>query len=345
MVAVGKSIGQLNKLIEWYNSSDVGVNLWSLSRSSGVPKHPGEKGNKKTTRSYGKKKKKLSVSNLSKVELEKHIQNVQLKSKTAICYRDDNVVLISQDTQMLTSDSATPPLSMCSPTGLGDGGECSTQAKSVATTHSGDELSHAHVNTGTSFNSPGTSHQPMCNPLLSNQQLASPQSMYPPYGYPSLRPSPYTPKRVTASPQPTSLFRSQYHTAPQPAYGHYPSPSFLSSPSVLPRQVVSPHPFTVTFITNQITKCQGCNQPFRSSGNLDPPKDLVVARMPYKGKDGQVTVPHQPSNSHYHLMPQCLLAADPLFHPSQLDIPQSIVCNLSPSHLEHFKTVFGLDLN
>lgn len=59
-------MGRLKKLLKWYDSSDVGVNLWSLSRSSGVPKYPGEKGNKKSTSSHSKR---LPVLSLSKEEL------------------------------------------------------------------------------------------------------------------------------------------------------------------------------------------------------------------------------------------------------------------------------------
>lgn len=42
-LATAEKVGLLSKLVEWYKKTNKGVNLWSLARSSGVPKSPGSK--------------------------------------------------------------------------------------------------------------------------------------------------------------------------------------------------------------------------------------------------------------------------------------------------------------
>ena len=45
-LAVGKVTGKVQVLLSWYKSTGQSVNLWTLARSSGVPKYPGAKGGK-----------------------------------------------------------------------------------------------------------------------------------------------------------------------------------------------------------------------------------------------------------------------------------------------------------
>ena len=47
MLAVAEVQGSLKELIDWYERTNQDVSLWRLARSSGVPKHPGDKGNSK----------------------------------------------------------------------------------------------------------------------------------------------------------------------------------------------------------------------------------------------------------------------------------------------------------
>ena len=75
------------------------------------------------------------------------------------------------------------------------------------------------------------------------------------------------------------------------------------------------NPFTLKFITNRITTCQGCKGSLRMPDNSlpTPPNNLIVNRMkcrPYVAPDKSVKVPFKPSASHYHLSEECLKAAD-----------------------------------
>lgn len=51
-------------------------------------------------------------------------------------------------------------------------------------------------------------------------------------------------------------------------------------------------------------------------------------------------VPKNPSNAHYHLRMDCLLAADPTFDPYSLVLPDEIKDKLAPKHKE-FLFAFG----
>lgn len=154
----------------------------------------------------------------------KHTQSTQIKSKTATCSKD----VPCKD----SSASTTLAQPMCSPTyacekgnkksthsqsknkqrttNLSKGEEfvrCTQSASTHATYSKGDD----GLSLGNSLSSPAGVYQPKCSP---GQQLASPQASYPHGHYPSPTnaycPSPlYTPRRVTASAQPTSLFSSQ----------------------------------------------------------------------------------------------------------------------------------------
>lgn len=109
---------------------------------------------------------------------------------------------------------------------------------------------------------------------------------------------------------------------------------------------MSPHPepsssvkgqFTLKFINSRISKCQGCKGLIRSPGTSLPlpPHDLIVSRLecrPYMTPDKTVKVPKTPSNAHYHLRVECLMAADPGFIPRQLVVPEDVKDKLSAQH-------------
>ena len=97
------------------------------------------------------------------------------------------------------------------------------------------------------------------------------------------------------------------------------------------------NPFSLKFITNRISRCQGCKRSLRMSDNSLPttPDDLIVCRMerrPFVASDGAVKVPAKPSAAHYHLNLECLTAAAANFDPSSIVIPPDIKKNLTPQH-------------
>ena len=89
------------------------------------------------------------------------------------------------------------------------------------------------------------------------------------------------------------------------------SPITASSVSIAPAHIISKDPFCAKFITERITKCQGCRSNFRhfAACSLYPPADLIACRLerrPFIGPDGSVKVPTTPRNLHYHLDSACL---------------------------------------
>ena len=124
-------------------------------------------------------------------------------------------------------------------------------------------------------------------------------------------------------------YRSPYADA-----GHCPEPS-----------VSSKGPFTLKFITSRISKCQGCKGLLMSGTSLPlPPYDLIVSRMecrPYMSPEKFMKVPKTPSNAHYHLSMECLLAADPEFSPHDLELPADVKERLSMQHKRHLSSYFN----
>ena len=105
--------------------------------------------------------------------------------------------------------------------------------------------------------------------------------------------------------------------------------------------------FTLKFITNRITRCQGCKSSLQNPDNSLPtsPQDLIVARLecrPYIATDGSVKVPTKPSCSHYHLKIDCLVAADAKFNPRNIVLPLEVRECLKNNHKELLLNDFGL---
>ena len=110
-------------------------------------------------------------------------------------------------------------------------------------------------------------------------------------------------------------------------------PGSLSSPSA----TISPCPFTLKVLTDRIQIFQSCCIPFHST-STEPPFDLVVARkecQPYRAQGGETKTPSVPSNSHYHVNMQCIRAAEPMFMPQQLVVPDD-----AHEHLTNVKKGF-----
>jgi len=62
---------------------------------------------------------------------------------------------------------------------------------------------------------------------------------------------------------------------------------------------------------------------------------MVVARKecrPYRGQGDETEIPSTPSNSHYHVSMNCILAAEPTFMSHELVIPEE-----EREHLEDIK--------
>ena len=139
---------------------------------------------------------------------------------------------------------------------------------------------------------------------------------------------------------------------PMMTYGVMPSPpptpvtsywpGSLSSPSA----TISPYPFTLKILTGRIQICQSCRIPFHST-NTEPPFDLVIARKecrPYRAQGGESKTPSVPSNSHYHVSMQCIRAAEPMFMPQQLVIPDDVREQLTDVHRGFLFASFGLKI-
>ena len=102
---------------------------------------------------------------------------------------------------------------------------------------------------------------------------------------------------------------------------------------------VNNNPFTLKFITNRITKCQGCKGSLQSPDNSLPtlPQDLIVAQLecrPYVAADGSAKVLNKPSCAHYHLKMDCLVAADVKFKPCNIVVPLDVRKCLKSEHQE-----------
>jgi len=96
-------------------------------------------------------------------------------------------------------------------------------------------------------------------------------------------------------------------------------------------------PFSLKFITNRISKCQGCKGSLKRSDNSlpMPPNDLIVSRMerrPFVAPDGTVRLPSKSSASHYHLKMECLTAACASFDPRDIVTPPDVSKRLTPQH-------------
>ena len=121
-------------------------------------------------------------------------------------------------------------------------------------------------------------------------------------------------------------------------------------PSATPLPVhFSPFPFTLKFLSNRIQKCQGCQLQFCQHGvSVVAPHDLIVSRLerrPYKNALGELITPLAPSNAHYHLELECVMAADNTFTPSALSVPQSVLCQLQACNNEKLLAKFGISIH
>lgn len=173
----------------------------------------------------------------------------------------------------------------------------------------------------------------------------------------------------STKPQPTTVVdriptTTNYCPAPAPSEPHYNYQYPYSTPCTPyagpscygygygyydhnPRLVSSPHPFTLKFITNRISKCQGCGYKFREGESvIQPPYDLVVARLecrPYFNKQKQEMVtPRTASNAHYHLSMPCIIAGDPLFDPQRMVIPPDVADKLQDAHKCYLSVYFNV---
>ena len=73
-------------------------------------------------------------------------------------------------------------------------------------------------------------------------------------------------------------------------------------------------PFTLKFINNRVSRCQGCKGLLKCGSVLPLPFGSFMT------PEKSVKTPKIPSNSHYHLRMECLLAVDPGFKSKWLSI-------------------------
>ena len=124
-------------------------------------------------------------------------------------------------------------------------------------------------------------------------------------------------------------------------------PSSSRTSTHLNSQPLSVHPFCLKFISNKITKCQGCRKNFRSFSScvLHPPSDLIFSRLecrPFVRPDGTIQVPATPSNYHYHLELSCVQAASPGLTTINLTIPDDVKLKLRDCHKLALLSKFGV---
>ena len=327
VLATAQKNGVLKNLLDWYNGEKKRPNLWSLARSSGVPKHPGDKPNS-TKRKRSRASRQLPKTS-SKPWVPKTGKDSPSTSNNSpgaspnpkrSSYSGNSVsVTVSQtatNSKVLTSlnwqGQPSPP----------DDSTLGSQSESYS--QQGGSL------TG----------------LGSQESLASGSEWPCMYGratYLPYNPSPpwyQTPAFPSAPPYIPYGHYMGYH--PEPSNSFIPPPNVFSSPPCVSRHTELGSPsvrgqFTLKFINSRISKCQGCKGQLRSPGTPLPlpPHDLIVSRLecrPYMTPEKIVKTPKTPSNAHYHLRVECLRAADPQFSPRCLVVPEDVKDQLSAQH-------------
>ena len=112
---------------------------------------------------------------------------------------------------------------------------------------------------------------------------------------------------------------------------------------------INVNPFYFKFIVGNIRMCQGCRTSLRTTEDLvpAPPFDLVIARVErrsFRDSSGNLVTPKRPSACHYHCHPRCILAVEPLYALSSINIPQDVLVLLTPIHKEHLRTFFNINV-
>ena len=153
-----------------------------------------------------------------------------------------------------------------------------------------------------------------------------------------------------ASPPPSQYCHMPMYGNAGPSITHsmMPSPMTCNWPGSQssPSATVSPYPFTLKVLSARIQICQSCRIPFHST-STEEPFDLVVARKecrPYKTQGGETKTPSVPSNSHYHVSMQCIRAAEPMFMPQQMVVPEDVYEHLTDVHKGFLFASFGLKI-
>lgn len=105
-------------------------------------------------------------------------------------------------------------------------------------------------------------------------------------------------------------------------------------------------PFQVTFITNKVKKCYGCNALFTDLERKSP-NDLIICHPEFRvfrNNEGQLQVNHQLQNTYYHLRRACIELRYPNFQGSALSVPDTIVQQIVPSQRAALCSQFDLQL-
>ena len=298
VLAVAEKSALLADLIEWFTSTNQGPNLWSLARSFDAPKQPGAKpGTRKRSRQAHPKA--VSCSRLT--ESSPHHAKVARPTNSQQPDMNNSQLLPPQLEYPDYTESLQP--------------SCSSWP-SYITGSSIMGPSQFMCSFMTPFSGPNqwsyNNYYP-CNPL----QLGS-HVPFGPYHQPSELHLPYQQMRT-----PMNAMDCQLNSR---------SPQTVFEPNQGPN-----NPFTLKFITNRISKCQGCKGSLRMPDNSlpTPPNDLIVSRMecrPFVAPDRSVKVPSKPSASHYHLSNECLTAADANFDPKAIVLPPDVKRRLTPQH-------------
>ena len=98
------------------------------------------------------------------------------------------------------------------------------------------------------------------------------------------------------------------------------------------------NPFTFKFMTNRISKCQGCKETLQLLDNSLPlpPNDLILSRAenrPFVAPDGSTKIPTKPSVYHYHFKKDCIEATGVKFDPCMFVMPDDVKERLTIQHV------------
>ena len=328
VLATAQKNGVLKDLLGWHKDENKHPNLWSLARSSGVPKHPGDKPHKS-------KRKRSRVS----LQPPKTSSKPFPPSTVGTPGNSPNPKRSSQSSDVLQADTHTNLSASFS----------SQRPTPVPSFESQPTSNHLHTYSPESFSSPGGSASGSEWPYpftygSFHPAYTSPPSWFhtpPTARYPFLPPLPsrFSPPYLGYNPEPN---QSPSGSFSQPASSCSPISNVSRSP--MPSPSVKGL-FTLKFINCRISRCQGCKGLLRSPGTSSlplPPHDLIVSRLecrPYMTPDKVVRVPKTASNAHYHLRMECLKAADPGFNSRCMSIPEDVKDKLSPQH-EAFLSAF-----
>ena len=297
VLAVAEKSGLLADLIEWFTSTNQGPNLWSLARSFDAPKQPGAK---PVTR------KRSRLAHPKAVSSSRLTESVPLHAKAV-------QPTISQQPNMNNSQLLLPQQEYPD---FSESPQSCSSWPSYITSSSFMGPSQFSCSFTTPFSGPNqwsyNNYYP-CNPFQLGSCLP-----FGPYHQPSGLHLPYQQIRT-----PMNSMDYQINSR---------CPQTIFEPCQ-----ESNNPFTLKFITNRISKCQGCKGSLRMSDNSlpTPPNDLIVSRMecrPFVSPDRSVKVPSKPSASHYHLNKECLTAADTNFDPRAIVLPPDVKRGLTPQH-------------